>query len=150
MPAHIAIAALLVSVIAAIAWVWGGGPERRVCFIVFMWFWIDPVYHAWYAPAQFLRIDLGHLIFDFTTFVALFFIALHANRVWPCWVAAASIIPLIGHTVVVFGFGGMQRAYWILTQIPLWLELLVIVIGLSAHWARRKRIGQYPDWSSEL
>src|SRR5437870_13778580 len=81
----------------AIAFRRGGPPERRTTIVITVWYGATLVYHAIAGPAGFDRIDPGDLLLDCAELVAITWVALRANRLWPLWAAAAQLICVSGH-----------------------------------------------------
>ncbi len=40
----------------------------------------------------------------------------------------------------------MQRAYWAMTQLPFFIQLLTLIVGTAFHMRRKRILGPYPDW----
>jgi hypothetical protein len=87
-----------------------------------------------------------HVVLDGCELVAIFRLALRANRMWPLWAAAAQLICVSGHVAVFVSPEGMRRAYWALTQLPQYIQLIALVLGAVAHARRFDRIGPYRSW----
>ena len=136
------------AVAVAFARLKGGIPERCVSISIVVWILLDVVYHYFTAAANYGHIVVAHVIFDTLLLLALFATALCANRVWPCWAAASSLIAMLGHLAMAVGLSGMQRAYWAITQVPFFIQLLALVVGTAFHIRRRRIKGPYPDWRS--
>ena len=138
---------LVTFMVAAYAFLAGGKPERIGAVIVLAWQLVDPLYHAVLTPATFARVDFGHVLIDGGEFIALIWLALQANRVWPCFAAATQTVAMLGHLAVAFGNGGEMRAYWAMTELPLVLQLLVLTLGVAFHAHRLRRLGApYRNW----
>lgn len=140
---------LLFSLAAVLAFVaWKGGPPERwgATFVFARHVVVDPLYHALSAPPQFAALDPVHAILDISLFLAMIWLALHANRIWPMWLCASALIALVGHFVVLMGVAGDQRAYWGMTQLPTFMELGILLAGTISHLLRLRRIGPYRSW----
>jgi len=124
----------------------GGSPERWGAIVIGTWFVSDPVYHFLTGPSQFYFVDLGHVIMDVIEVLAIGTVALRANRIWPIWATSAELIAISGHIAMAAKEEGMLRAYWAMTQLPLFLQLLALLLGTIAHRRRLARIGSYRDW----
>src|SRR5262245_42695260 len=81
----------------ALAWFQGGPPERLAAAIIASWTAIDVVYHLLFGPSGFNKVDPVHLVLDGAELVAIMWLALRANRMWPLWAAAAQLICFSGH-----------------------------------------------------
>ena len=123
----------------------GGPPERRAAGIIVCWIVADLAYHLAFGPSGFARVDPVHLLLDGGELVAIVWLALRANRMWPLWAAAAQLICVSGH-LALFVEPGMRRAYWAMTQLPQYIQLTALVLGAVAHARRYERIGPYRSW----
>lgn len=124
----------------------GSMPERCVSISLITWILVDWIFHYMTAPANYGHVIVAHVIFDTFLMFALFATALRANRVWPCWAAASSLIVVFGHLVAAVYGSGMQRAYWAMTQLPFFIQLLTLIVGTALHMRRRRILGPYTDW----
>lgn len=91
---------------AVTAWVWGGG---------------DPRSQAWMClPA------------DILLFATILTVALHANRIYPLWLAGLQLAAVACHFA---GFAMMPgpRAHAIMQDVPFCLQLAVMALGLSSR-----------------
>lgn len=138
----------LVLILAAAAFaIWiGGPPERLAAAIIIVWVVSDVTYHLLFGPSGFIVVDPVHLVIDGGELLAIVWLALRANRMWPLLAAAAQLICYSGHLVALIEPGGMQRAYWAMTQLPPYMQLLALVLGALAHARRSRRIGAYRSW----
>jgi len=134
--------------VAAIAYsLWRGGPpERFAAKIVVVWLLTDVGYHLIFGPSGFVVVDPAHIVIDGAELVAITWLALRANRVWPVWAAAAQLMTFSGHLVAMIEPGGVNRAYWAMTQLPPYIQLLALVCGAAFHNHRVRRIGRYRSW----
>ncbi|HTN13371.1 MAG TPA: hypothetical protein VL094_01045 [Sphingomonadaceae bacterium] len=140
------IMALNAVVLAFVVWK-GGTPERLGAMLMGLRYGlVDPAYHAFLAPARFDVLEPGHAAMDIALFLAMAWLALRANRIWPLCMCACALVALVGHFVVLIGFRGQQLAYWGMTQIPLFLELTCIVAGTISHRLRLNHYGPYRNW----
>ena len=99
-----------------------------------------------FGPSGFDVVDPVHLVLDGGELVAIMWLALRANRMWPLWAAAAQLICVSGHVAAFVDVGGMRRAYWAMTQLPPYIQLIALVLGAVAHARRFERIGPYRSW----
>jgi hypothetical protein len=123
----------------------GGPPERLAAAIIISWIVADVSYHLVFGPSGFARVDPVHLVLDGGELVAIVWLALRANRMWPMWAAAAQMICVTGH-IALFIEPGMRRAYWAMTQLPPYIQLAALLFGVLAHARRFERIGPYRSW----
>lgn len=125
---------------------YGAAPERVVLQILLAATLLDFVYHGLIGPSHYLKVDLGHLILDAASFLAFLWVALRANRVWPLWVTALQLQPLVVHMSMILRLPSNQMAYWLMMSAPSDLEVLIVLIGTLAHVYRKRLIGPYRDW----
>lgn len=124
----------------------GGPPERIAAKIVIVWILTDVGYHLLFGPSGFTVVDPAHLVIDGAELVAIVWLALQANRLWPIWAAAAQVMTFSSHLVVMIGESGVNYAYWAMTQLPPFIQLLAIFCGAVFHARRVRRIGHYRSW----
>ena len=124
----------------------GGPPERLAAVIIICWIIADVSYHLVFGPSGFARVDPVHLVLDGGELIAIVWLALRANRMWPLWAAAAQLICVSGHLAVTVEPDGVRRAYWAMTQLPPFIQLIALVLGAVAHARRFERIGPYRSW----
>jgi hypothetical protein len=124
----------------------GGPPERMAAKIVIVWILTDVGYHLLFGPSGFVVVDPAHLLIDGAELVAIVWVALRANRIWPLWAAAAQVMTFTGHLVVMIGDSGINYAYWAMTQLPPYIQLFALVCGAAFHSRRFRRIGHYRSW----
>ena len=146
MPLEVLITLALVAAAVAYALGRGGPPERIAAKIVIVWLLTDVGYHLLFGPSGFIVVDPAHLVIDGAELVAITWLALRANRLWPIWAAAAQVMTFSGHLVALIEPGGINRAYWAMTQIPPIIQLIALVCGVAFHSRRYQRIGHYRSW----
>jgi hypothetical protein len=127
----------------------GGPPEQLGAAVILTWVLVDYAYHWWFGPSGFDTVDPVHVVLDGAELAAIVALALKANRMWPLWAAAAQLIYVATHLVVVIEPGGMRRAYWAMTQVSLYIQLLALTLGALAHARRERRLGRYRSWRVE-
>ncbi len=148
MPFELAIGwAVSIGVILVAFWR-GSIPEKIVGAGIAGWHLADPIYHWLFTQPQFRHFDAGHFVLDSILFGIVGGVALRANRLWPIFASAAQMIVITGHFSMLLGMDGMQRAYYAMTQLPFYVQLLALLAGTVAHNRRMKRIGRYRDWRS--
>jgi len=145
MATEVILALTLFCVVGFVAVSRGGPPERLAAAIIICWIVIDVSYHLAFGPSGFTRVDPVHLVLDGGELIAIVWLALRANRMWPLWAAAAQLICVSGH-VALFIEPGMSRAYWAMTQMPPYIQLVALFLGAVAHARRFDRIGPYRSW----
>lgn len=130
----------------SVAAIRGGPPERLAAAIIICWIVIDVSYHLVFGPSGFERVDPVHLVLDGGELIVIVWLALRANRMWPLWAAAAQLVCVTGHVAVLISPEGMRRAYWAMTQLPPYIQLVALFLGAVAHSRRFARIGPYRSW----
>ena len=138
------LASLLVAAVVAVRE--GGAPERIGAVIIAAWILSDWIYHVLFGPSGFERVDPVHVVLDGAELVAIMWLALRANRMWPLWAAAAQLICVVGHLAVMIEPDGVRRAYWAMTQLPQYIQLVALLLGVAAHAHRQRRVGRYRSW----
>lgn len=129
-----------------IAWRGGGPPERTAATTIMAWIGVDMIYHLLYGRSSFDVVDPFHVAIDSVELAVLVWLALRANRVWPLFAAAAQVMCVMGHVSVLLQEGGLDRAYWAMTQLPQYIQLAALISGVVAHARRERIIGRYRSW----
>ena len=124
----------------------GGPPERIAAKVVIVWVLTDVGYHLIFGPSGFIVVDPAHLVIDGAELVAITWVAMRANRLWPLWAAAAQMMTFAGHLVALIDRGGINYAYWAMTQLPPYIQLFAMVCGAVSHSRRYRQIGPYRSW----
>jgi hypothetical protein len=144
-PLVITIATVVVSS-GLLAYWRGGPPERLAAAIIVSWVLTDIGYHLVFGPSGFDVVDPVHLVLDGGELVAITWLALRANRMWPLWAAAAQLICVTGHLAAFIEPVAVRRAYWAMTQLPQYIQLTALLLGAFAHARRVRRFGLYRSW----
>lgn len=127
--------------------IWRGGePEKFGAAVIALNMCIDLVVLEFVGRWDFSRFSTTRFVIDVAEFGLLFCLALKANRVWPIFSAAAQLVAVGGSLAVLGSEGGMQIAYWAVTQMPLFGQLLALFFGTLLHSRRQAMIGPYRDW----
>ena len=137
----------LTIILASVAGFMGRGPERAIALTFIAWVVADALYHVWFGPMSYLGIDLPHAVLDAAVFFVILHDTLKANRNWPMVAAAAQLITLIGYLSGWVMQNGMQRAYWAMTQLPMAVVLISLLVGSALHCRRQACLGPYRSWS---
>ncbi len=124
----------------------GGAPEKYAAAIMASWLVASVGYARVLGPPDFGAVEPAYLVLDSVELAAVLLLSLHANRMWPLWAAAAQLICVSGHLAALVEPGGMRRAYWVMTQIPPFIQIIALTLGVAAHHARKTRIGPYRSW----
>ncbi|KHK91737.1 hypothetical protein [Novosphingobium malaysiense] len=127
----------------------GAAPERILATTLAGAMALHLLAHLVLASAMLWRqADLVHLALDSMVFAVVIPVALRANRVYPLWLGAAQIIAMMAHAYRLSLTEINRFAYDMMSMIPSYIQLVALTLGLAWHAARRRRIGDYPSWSS--
>lgn len=124
----------------------GGEPERLVAAVLVATTALDLGNHAMFGETAFFAVDPGHLVIDSWAMTALMWVALRANRGWPMWVSAAQIIVVLGHMSKIIELSLVRYGYFAMTQMPLNIQAIALLLGTVAHMRREERVGRYHAW----
>lgn len=124
----------------------GGEPEQSVAAILLATFALDVANHAIFGDPAWFAVNPGHLVIDLWAFIILLWVAVRANRAWPLAVSAAQALVVLGHVAKLWELAMVRKAYWVMTQVPFSLQLLVLIFGTAAHMQRSRRLGDYHGW----
>jgi hypothetical protein len=124
----------------------GGAPERIGAVIVLTWALSDVLYHTFLGRIEVASVDVGHFVIDGTVLVAVIWLALRADRLWPLWAAGAQLICFTGHLIALIEADNVRRAYWAMTQTPQYVQLGALLIGTYRHARRKRRDGIDIAW----
>lgn len=84
---------------------------------------------------------------DVVVFTAVLTVALHVNRVYPLYMAAAQLVKLIAAYWTLRIGVRVSAAHALIDLATVDLQLLVLALGLACHLKRLRGSGRrYPDW----
>lgn len=146
MPLEVVFALGVFLLAGVFAFLRGGPPEKFAALIILSWVSASVLRSAIQGPADFHAVDPMRFALDAAELIAIVVLALNANRIWPLWAAAAQLICVFGHISAMIEPGGMRRAYWMMTELPPFIQITALSLGVAAHVARQKRIGPYRSW----
>jgi len=106
----------------------------------------DIANHLIFGDPTWFEVNPGHFVIDLWAFLTMTWVALKANRGWPLWISATQLIVVIAHFAKLFEIDEARRSYWVMTQVPAVVQLVVLIIGTYAHVSRQRRIGRYAAW----
>ncbi|WP_232493756.1 hypothetical protein [Novosphingobium kaempferiae] len=122
-------------------------PERILSGVLFTMLVVDKLHHFALGGSFLVRhTNIGHLAIDVLVMACTFTIALHANRVYPLWIAGAQIIALFGH-LYRFTLEEINRfAYDVMSITPSYIQFVAMSLGVAYHMSRHRKLGSYPSW----
>jgi hypothetical protein len=101
------------------------------------------------APsARWGTVEVGAFAVDIAMLVALFALALRAERLWPLWVTALQLIGTAGHAVHFAIPEVIREAYAFVMAFWSYPMLFLLVLGTWNHQRRLARFGVDKSWSS--
>ena len=146
MPVDVIIVLGLSTGVIAFAMWRGSKPELLGAAIVALNMCIDLAVREWVGRWDFNDFNLSRFLIDLVEFGLLLSLALHANRVWPIFSAAAQLVAVAGSLAVLGATEGNEIAYWAVTQLPLFGQLAALAVGTFFHLRRQAVVGPYRDW----
>ncbi len=129
------------------AWWKGDAPEKWTASILTGMVVVYHLSHLIFPHGDgFDRIVVSHLALDMFVLTALIPIALRANRIYPLCILAAQLLAVVMHLNRGLAPEGMEFAYWLLTRIPSYIQIIALATGLYLHRRRIRRYGSYRSW----
>jgi len=132
----------------ALAFIWGGGPERAVAavwLVVFEGFGRLSDY-LWGSERQLEGVDMPIAAEDMIAGILWVAIALYANRNYTLWIAGLQLLAMIAHMARALAETISPIAYVTMVVAPGWMQLFLLAIGLTRHIQRKRKYGPYRDW----
>lgn len=126
----------------------GGGPERAISITLIAIFVVtDTIYHA-LTDNSFSahQVDIFHASNDLLAGVLLILIALHANRIYPMWIASFQLLAALAHVARELADQISPIAYVIMVSVPSYFQIGILAGGVILHIRRRRLFGRYRDW----
>ncbi len=129
-------------------WRWGGGPERGMAIMFTGVIMLPVIIFRLLSTGTMLFGSLAplYVALDVIGLVGFVWIALHANRNYPLWVAGLQLIAVGTHLVTAFVTTVSPIAYVVLVVGPSYGQLGVLAFGLLRHHNRVRQFGAYRDW----
>lgn len=127
----------------------GGGPERSGASLLLVGYLGKEILVFSGFPINYESPNMVHLVYTGILFFGSLALAIKSNRVWPLFFSAFCLVQFTGHISVVFGHDGRILAYWLMTQVPIILQALILGIGTIAFLIRLKANAQAPDWRTQ-
>jgi hypothetical protein len=129
------------------AWLKGDGPEKWIANVLIGMVVLNSTLHLLFPhDDNFDRIIASHLFLDLIVLAALVPIALRANRIYPLCILAAQLLAVVMHFNRGLAPEGMEFAYWLLTRVPSYIQIIALATGLYLHRRRARRYGPYRSW----
>jgi hypothetical protein len=123
----------------------GGRPERAAILAQLIALLLSLSAISFRAiPARGLPVGLA--LVDFALALALCFLALRANRIWPIVLAGMQVATIFAHLAKLLSFPMPAAGYVIFVQFWAWPMLIVTAVGTYKHGSRTRRLGQERDW----
>ncbi len=134
-------------VVVACYAIWrGGGPERRAALMQVVAFLATMASYS-ISNYRFIELETGVFAIDVALLIALYWLALRSNRVWPMAMTALQLSSIFVH-VARLADGGMSAwAYAFLLKI--WGYAMVLLLGVAVvrHRRRLHKSGVDKAWS---
>ena len=128
----------------------GGGPERTGATLLLVGYLGKEALVLAGFPITYASPNMIHLVYTGILFVGTLALAIESNRIWPLFFSAFCLVQLTGHISVVIGHDGRILAYWLMTQVPIILQALILGIGTIAFLVRVKSNAYAPDWRNKF
>ncbi|GGZ09062.1 hypothetical protein [Novosphingobium colocasiae] len=129
-----------------VALIKGAMPEKLLSGALVGAIVADLLYHAVIGSTSYANLELGHATQDIVLFAISWAIALRANRVYPLWIAGAQLISVTSHVYRAAFEHIHPVVYAVMMRLPFYVNVLALLLGLTAHIRRTARIGKYPSW----
>ena len=146
MPVDVALVLSLSTGVILFAYLRGSTPEKLGATIVALNMCVDLLLRQLHGGWDFSAFNSSRFLIDVTELCLLLALALRANRVWPIFSAATQMVAVAGNLAVWGSGGGMQLAYWAVTQMPLFGQIAALATGTYLHVRRQAVVGPYRDW----
>lgn len=123
----------------------GGAPERLVGVIFLLAF---PASRLAYATGwTFQGLAMGVFFVDVMMFIAMFWIAMNANRQWPIPMVAMQGLQVLGHFLKLSEPSMLPLLYWLGRIAWSYPMLVLLALATLRHVNRERRLGAEPPWS---
>jgi hypothetical protein len=126
----------------------GGAPEKIGATILAIGTYLTIVALS-VAGSRFQSVELSVLIIDVISALAFVFLASHADRFWPLWVAALQVLGTAAHAVRFVDPDIAGPTYGFMLAVWSYPMIALIVIGTRRHRARLTRLGADLAWSAD-
>lgn len=136
----------VVLLIAALRW--GGAPERAVAAAWVLIFKVPPFVRDWFWPGSIQLMDIDFYLASTDAIACIVFvaIALYANRNYTLFIAAMQVLAASAHVARGLVESIAPIAYVVMVAAPGWIQLFILIVGLTRHIRRKRKYGSYRDW----
>ncbi len=132
-----------------LAWRFGAGPERLCAGVLVLAKIADLTIRVFHTPSFASgSVLVEYLALDLATLAAFVALAIRANRVYPIWLTSIQGVSVMSH----FAAGLITTspiAYAVMAILPSYLLILVVFLGILAHWRRERRFGATQAWRGD-
>lgn len=121
-------------------------PEKATSLVFVGAILLDELHHAVFPAGSYHQVNVGHLVIDAIMLLALIQLAMRANRIYPLWLLAAQLIATAMHLERGLLSTIHPFAYWTLSRLPSYLQLIALLAGVMAYRLRVNRGLRVKPW----
>jgi hypothetical protein len=132
--------AALMCVACAYAW-WRGGTPERVASAMFLVAWLASIATDQASIVRYRQVQINYLLVDFALLVGLLMLTRASHRRWTAVAAALQTLVVLAHVARALSPHQWASVYMIMTASWPYLQLLVLIAGITAHWRRTRTRG---------
>ena len=125
----------------------GGGPERAVAAIMVCGVVATRVTNS-ALPLRYRSLEWPMLVVDIAVLIGFLAVALKADRRWPQAVTTIHTLSVGAHLVKALNPELIRTVYWMMTNLWVYPQLALLIMGTLRHQRRLRRNGADPSWSS--
>ncbi|WP_423140751.1 hypothetical protein ACOYW6_07725 [Parablastomonas sp. CN1-191] len=125
-----------------------GAPEKILSSALLVALWTNLI-ARWLLGYQthFATFDPMSMAIDGALLVTAVGLSLRSNRTWPLWFAALQLLAVCAHILRPFDVNKVHAlSYVILSRMPTYAQLLVLLCAMTAFENRRRHGIQATDW----
>ena len=137
---------VLLGTACLLAWRLGGAPERIVAGL-FVLAWAASFVLTTPAAQRYTQMEAALLSIDALLMIALFVVAIRANRRWPMLLTSLQAMIVLTHLAKLADPLLIRRAYAIMMLIWPFVQVSILILGTALHARRVRRSGPVPSWS---
>lgn len=127
---------------------WKGGAPERIGAAFYWTAWLVTLFVNPNGATRWHNIEIGYLLIDLALLLALTWLAVKANRIWPMPAAALQLIIVLGHVAKILDPALLGSAYAIMSVFWPYLQLSILAAGTWLHWRRVRIHGAASSWSN--